>query len=669
MTLAEPAVPPAPRWMSQPRAGTGPSLSAEPSSPSLLAGAVLPHAVEPFEPLSVSLSPRSSWSASRSRCTSSSGSRPTAGRWPSWRSRSAWSRWAASGRRSPGSSPWRCSSSCRAPTRRPRWSSTSRCRPARRRRGRGPAGAARRAHHRALGWLSLILAVLVADLAGALAFTVAIIGTSGYPGPQLWREQLVPIAVVSPVVVSVGIMVLLLSTFSSWAWVLVVPVLSVVGLMFRRFGKVARKGNSVERVYEFARRVEQVSPDEAGTQQIVQAVRELLNAERVALWLPPYLDEEPRLIVSAENGAVWYDGPGRLRRRLPPPGGLRRGPLLVSLARADEEEVVRPRTARGLRPARGAGHDRGGRARLPRGLRPPQRDRLLRRQRPRRAGVDAHPCQRGDPAPAAAHPDPLRRRPRPAHRAAQPPAAVRGDRPAPRGGPGGRAGRADPRRPRQLHRGHRHPRARGQRRTPARHGRPAPRARASAGAAGAHGGRAVRRPAAGPVPRRHRARRPPPARGRVDARPGRRTGSRGDSDDRRRRRAGARHGRRHAHATRRRRPARRRGLRGSRELPPRPRPAEPAPPATGHRARAGHGRRADQRGLPADHRRPDLRHRLRGDAGALGPSALRRRSRPTTSSTWPSRSAGSARSPTTSWTSPWPAAVAGWTRTSRSRSR
>ena len=105
-------------------------------------------------------------------------------------------------------------------------------------------------------------------------------------------------------------MALLLSTLSTWAWLLILPVLSVVGLLFRRFGKVAREGNSVERVYDFARRVEQVSPDEAGTQQIVEAVRELLNAERVALWLPPYLDEEPRLVVSAENGAVWYDGPG-----------------------------------------------------------------------------------------------------------------------------------------------------------------------------------------------------------------------------------------------------------------------------------------------------------------------------------------------------------------------
>ena len=91
----------------------------------------------------------------------------------------------------------------------------------------------------------------------------------------------------------------------------------------------------------------------------------------------------------------------------------------------------------------------------------------------------------------------------------------------------------------------------------------------------------------------------------------------------------------------------------------RSRPAEPAAPPARHRARAGDGRRADHRRLPADHRRADLRHRLRRDAGALGAPALRAIP-PTTSSTWPSRSAGSARSPTTSstWRSP-AAALAG----------
>ncbi|MCU1668235.1 MAG: diguanylate cyclase/phosphodiesterase [Blastococcus sp.] len=192
-----------------------------------------------------------------------------------------------------------------------------------------------------LRWFELIVAVMVSDLVGALMVSVAIIVTAGYPGPQMWRDQLVPIAVVSPVLVVVATIALLLSSLSPWSWLLILPVLSVVGLLFRRFGKVARDGTSVERVYDFARRVEEVSPDEAGTLQIVEAVRELLNAERVALWLPPYLDEEPRLVVSAENGAVWYDGPGDpddvFRRRAV---AATEGPVLVSAGRADDEEAA-----------------------------------------------------------------------------------------------------------------------------------------------------------------------------------------------------------------------------------------------------------------------------------------------------------------------------------------
>jgi diguanylate cyclase (GGDEF)-like protein len=190
-------------------------------------------------------------------------------------------------------------------------------------------------------WLSYLVAVVAASLLGAVLIAGAIIATQGYPGRTLWTTLLVPVLMVGPVSVVVGLAVLLLLSVTPWAWLLIAPLLAALGLLYRRFGTVTREGHSVERVYDFARRVEQVTPDEAGTHQIVQAVRELLNADRVALWLPPYLDEEPRLVVSAEDGAVWYAGPGDpddvLRRRAL---ASTDGPVLVSLARADEAEVA-----------------------------------------------------------------------------------------------------------------------------------------------------------------------------------------------------------------------------------------------------------------------------------------------------------------------------------------
>ncbi|TFV65456.1 UNVERIFIED_ORG: EAL domain-containing protein [Bacillus sp. AZ43] len=189
-------------------------------------------------------------------------------------------------------------------------------------------------------WLSYLLAVLTASLLSVVLIAGAIVATQGYPGRALWASFLIPALMIGPVSVVVGLAVLLLVGATPWAWLLIAPLVVALALLYRRFAAVTQDGHSVERVYDFARRVEQVSPDEAGTRQIVAAVRELLNADRVALWLPPYLDEEPRLVVVADNGAVWYDGPGDpddvFRRRAV---SSLDGPVRVSLADADDVEA------------------------------------------------------------------------------------------------------------------------------------------------------------------------------------------------------------------------------------------------------------------------------------------------------------------------------------------
>ena len=191
-------------------------------------------------------------------------------------------------------------------------------------------------------WLSFLVAIFVASTVGSLLVAGAITATQGYPGRALWTMLFVPILMVTPVTVIIGLAVLMLLSVSPWAPLLIAPVSVAVVLLYRRFGAITREGQRLEKVYDFARRVEQVTADEAGTWQIVHAVRELLNAERVALWLPPYLDEGPRLVVSAEDGSLWYAGPGDpddlfRRRAVDAADG---GPVLVSLARATAEEAA-----------------------------------------------------------------------------------------------------------------------------------------------------------------------------------------------------------------------------------------------------------------------------------------------------------------------------------------
>ena len=193
-----------------------------------------------------------------------------------------------------------------------------------------------------LNWLSLVLALLAASCVSILLTCAAISLAGGFPG---WKTLLcaMPALAVAPLSVVVGVVALLLTEETAWAWALIVPLVLGVVAIFRQSTHAVLERRTVQRVYDFARRVELVTPDEAGTREIVSAVRELLNADRVALWLPPYLDEGPRLVVDAADGDLaWYDGPGDpddlfRRRALARDVG---GPVLVSAARADAAELA-----------------------------------------------------------------------------------------------------------------------------------------------------------------------------------------------------------------------------------------------------------------------------------------------------------------------------------------
>jgi diguanylate cyclase (GGDEF)-like protein len=190
-------------------------------------------------------------------------------------------------------------------------------------------------------WLSLMLALAATGLVSPVLVGAAIALTSGRPDWGFWGTALVPVATLNPLSVVVGLVALLLARQTPWAWLLITPVVLAMIAVFRQSAAMSRERRSVQKVYDFARRVEQVTPDEAGTQEIVAAVRELLNAQRVALWLPPYLDEGPRLVVATGDDSSWYDGPGdsddliRSRAVAADADGL----VLLTAARATSEEL------------------------------------------------------------------------------------------------------------------------------------------------------------------------------------------------------------------------------------------------------------------------------------------------------------------------------------------
>ncbi len=191
-------------------------------------------------------------------------------------------------------------------------------------------------------WLCYLVAIVTATFIGGLMTVVAIVCTQGYPGRVVWTILLLPLVAVVPISVLVGLAVLLLVERTPWSLVLLAPLLVALVALYRRFAAVSREGQDLEKVYAFARQVEQIGADEDASRLLVEGLRELLNAERVALWLPPYLDEAPRLVVACDDGRTWYDGPSDpddlFRRRAT--GGAHDGPVLVSLARATDAEAA-----------------------------------------------------------------------------------------------------------------------------------------------------------------------------------------------------------------------------------------------------------------------------------------------------------------------------------------
>lgn len=158
-------------------------------------------------------------------------------------------------------------------------------------------------------WFGIIATLLVTGALGIMCIALAILLTEGRVSRNFWTTLAVPPLFLGPTTATVGVIVLLLLGLTPWSGLLIAALVGLFVLLYRRYASAARDRRSLTEVYEFSELVQNTSGDSDGELVILSAIRQRFNAARAALWIPPYLDQEPRSLAVAEDGAMSYPGP------------------------------------------------------------------------------------------------------------------------------------------------------------------------------------------------------------------------------------------------------------------------------------------------------------------------------------------------------------------------
>lgn len=160
-------------------------------------------------------------------------------------------------------------------------------------------------------WLAVVPAILVVNALSSSVVILVITWTTVVAKRRLLLDVAVPFAFTSIVNTAAALMVAVILDVSAWGGIL----MGVLGLLlvagFRVYANSLHQHRNLGQVYDFAKIVERSTASTRGEQHTVEAVREMLNAERAAMWLSPTEQVPGRTAFAEADGiARTYDGPG-----------------------------------------------------------------------------------------------------------------------------------------------------------------------------------------------------------------------------------------------------------------------------------------------------------------------------------------------------------------------
>lgn len=188
-------------------------------------------------------------------------------------------------------------------------------------------------------WVSVVLAIMVISVVTGFFVALAIRWTEGTLTNDQLRGIFVPVLTVGALNAAVALIILIVvATNPQGALLMVLLGLAALGL-FRSYAASVQQHRTLGQVYDFAKAVEETTVETRGADLAIEAVREMLNAQRAAMWLLPTGSLPGRVAYAdADGGDEIYQGPvdpgDALRERV----FLQGGGVLVSERTAGEEE-------------------------------------------------------------------------------------------------------------------------------------------------------------------------------------------------------------------------------------------------------------------------------------------------------------------------------------------
>ena len=160
-------------------------------------------------------------------------------------------------------------------------------------------------------WGSVIVTIVVITVVTTCFVALAIRWTEGPLTNDQLRGIFVPMITVGILNATVALIILIVVK-SSPEGALLLMLLGLAALaLFRSYASSVQQHRTLGQVYDFAKQVEGSTVSANGGYLSIEAVREMLNAQRAALWLMPANGVPTRVAYAdAEAGEDVYDGPG-----------------------------------------------------------------------------------------------------------------------------------------------------------------------------------------------------------------------------------------------------------------------------------------------------------------------------------------------------------------------